>query len=526
MARQLSQFPLPAAPAAPAAPGTGKGNEQKGLTGTEVATRRKVHGYNEVAEQKEHPALQFLRKFWGLSAWMLELIMVLSAVLRNYADLGMVSALLVVNAVLGFLQERRAAGVVEALRRRLQVNARVRRDASWQVIPARELVPGDFVRVRPGDIIPADVKLLTGTLSLDESALTGESKDADKATGDVLSSGSVVRRGEGDGVVTLTGAKTSFGRTTQLVQEAHPKLHIEAEIAKVVRWLFVIVGTLLCLVIVLSLLRGAPLLQMVPLLLVLLMSAVPIALPVMFTVSMAIGSKELAKRGVKCIGVPKTIDNDLSGTDACFGFDTAVTIATEAVDRLHSTTEAHSRVQVVEVMGRDAGWIAITAGIAGGADVTLVPELPIDMDEVVRLLKARWESGKRFAVVVVAEGAKLPEHTGQTSVGTKLDSFGHVRLSGIGQVLAEEIEKRTGYETRSVNLGHTQRGGCPTAYDRMLATRYGVAAIDLAHAGRFGRLVVLKGTQITDIPLEDAIAKTRTVGEDLFEVVKSLQPKG
>jgi 6-phosphofructokinase 1 len=175
-------------------------------------------------------------------------------------------------------------------------------------------------------------------------------------------------------------------------------------------------------------------------------------------------------------------------------------------------------------MGRDAGWIAITTGIAGGADVTLIPELPIDIDDVVRLLRARWESGKRFAIVVVAEGAKFPEQSAQISVGTKLDAFGHVRLSGIGQVLAEEIEKRTGYETRSVNLGHTQRGGCPTAYDRMLATRYGVAAIDLVHAGKFGRLVVLKGTAISDIPLEDAIAKTRTVGEDLIEVVKSLQP--
>jgi 6-phosphofructokinase 1 len=236
-------------------------------------------------------------------------------------------------------------------------------------------------------------------------------------------------------------------------------------------------------------------------------------------------SVELVKRGIPCVGVPKTIDNDLSGTDVCFGFDTAVTIATEAVDRLHSTTEAHSRVQVVEVMGRDAGWIAVTAGIAGGADVILVPELPIDIDDVVRLLRARWESGKRFALVVVAEGAKLPEQTSQTSVGTKVDSFGHVRLSGIGQLLAEEIERRTGYETRSVNLGHTQRGGTPTAYDRMLATRYGVAAIDLVHAGRFGRLVVLKGTQIADIPLEDAIAKTRTLTEDLFALIRSLQPK-
>src|ERR1700760_247850 len=232
----------------------------------------------------------------------------------------------------------------------------------------------------------------------------------------------------------------------------------------------------------------------------------------------------LIEKGVKAVGVPKTIDNDLSGTDVCFGFDTAVTIATEAVDRLHSTTEAHSRVQVVEVIGRDAGWIAITVGIAGGADVILTPERPIDMDRVVALLKKRWESGKRFAIVVVAEGAQLPHVEGQVTAGTKVDSFGHARLSGIGQALAEEIEKRTGYETRSVNLGHTQRGGTPSAFDRMLATRYGVAAIDLVHAGKFGRLVVLKGTQITDIPLADAIAKTRTVGEDLLAVMKGLQP--
>jgi plasma-membrane proton-efflux P-type ATPase len=273
-------------------------NPDTGLARAEVDVRRKQNGYNEVAEQKGHPVLTFLKKFWGISAWMLELIMVLSVVLGKYSDFVVVGALLVVNAVLSFMQESRAAGVVEALRKRLQVNARVRRDSSWQVIPARELVPGDIVRVRPGDIIPADVKLLTGGLSVDQSALTGESKDADKKPGDVLSSGSVVRRGEGNGVVMLTGAKTYFGRTTQLVQEARPRLHIEAVVAKVVRWLFVIVGALLCMVVALSLLRGSPLLEMIPLVLVLLMSAVPVALPVMFTVSMAVGSKELAKRGV------------------------------------------------------------------------------------------------------------------------------------------------------------------------------------------------------------------------------------
>jgi len=184
----------------------------------------------------------------------------------------------------------------------------VLREAIWQVIPARELVPGDIIRVRSGDIIPADVKLLTGALSIDQSALTGESKDADKTPSEVLSSGSVVRRGEGNGVVILTGAKTYFGRTTELVQEAHPKLHIEAVVAKVVRWLFVIVGALLGLVIALSLIRHVALLEMIPLMLVLLMSAVPVALPVMFTVSMAVGAKELAKRGVLVTRLSATED--------------------------------------------------------------------------------------------------------------------------------------------------------------------------------------------------------------------------
>lgn len=270
--------------------------------------RRKVHGYNEVVQQKGHPVLMFLGKFWGVSAWMLELIMVLSAILGKYSDLMVVGALLVTNAVLGFMQEHRAAGVVDTLRQRLQVSARVLRGAAWQVIPARELVPGDIIRVRPGDIIPADVKLLTGALSLDQSALTGESGDANKVSSDVLSSGSIVHRGEGNGVVILTGAKTYFGRTTQLVQEARPKLHIEAVIAKVVRWLFVIVGTLIGAVVVLSLLRHVALLDMIPLMLVLLMSAVPVALPVMFTVSMAVGAKELAKRGVLVTRLSATED--------------------------------------------------------------------------------------------------------------------------------------------------------------------------------------------------------------------------
>ena len=273
-------------------------NPATGLTPAEVDIRWKEHGYNEAAGQKYHPARNLLAKFWGVTAWKLELIMVLSAALGKYSYLVVVGALLVVNAVLGFVQEHRAACVVEALRRRLQVSARVLRETSWQIVPARELVPGDIVRVRPGDIIPADVKLLSGALRVDQSSLTGESKDADKTPSEVLSSGSVVSRGEGNGVVILTGAKTYFGRTTELVQEALPKLHIEAVVAKVVRWLFVIVGALLGVMVVLSLIRHVPLLDMAPLMLVLLMSVAPAALPVMFVASMAVGAKELAKRGV------------------------------------------------------------------------------------------------------------------------------------------------------------------------------------------------------------------------------------
>ncbi|HZD47905.1 MAG TPA: ATP-dependent 6-phosphofructokinase, partial [Silvibacterium sp.] len=232
----------------------------------------------------------------------------------------------------------------------------------------------------------------------------------------------------------------------------------------------------------------------------------------------------LIQAGVPGVGVPKTIDNDLNGTDICFGFDTAVSIATEAVDRLHTTAEAHNRVIVCEVMGRDAGWIALTAGVAGNAHVVLVPERLIDLDHVCAVLKHNHDHGKKYGIVVVAEGAKFPSGE-QASVGGKVDSFGHVRLSGIGQALAEEIEKRTGYETRSVNLGHTQRGGTPSAFDRMLATRYGLAAIDLVHQGQFGRLVVLHGTKIESIPLAEAISTNRTLDDSFLDILSSLEPK-
>lgn len=227
---------------------------------------------------------------------------------------------------------------------------------------------------------------------------------------------------------------------------------------------------------------------------------------------------KLNQAGLKLVGVPKTIDNDLAGTDFCFGFDTAVNIATEAVDRLHTTAEAHNRIIVVEVMGRDAGWIATYTGIAGGADVILIPERPIQLDQVCDLLKRRHGRGKYFSIVVVAEGARLADQGEQTTQGAKVDEFGHVRLGGIGGRLAEEIEKRTGYETRMVILGHIQRGGTPTAFDRVLATRYGVQAIDMVHQGEFGRMASLHGQMLTSVPLQNALGENRKVDPELYEI--------
>ncbi|MGC8787677.1 MAG: plasma-membrane proton-efflux P-type ATPase, partial [Anaerolineae bacterium] len=269
-----------------------------GLAQAEVESRLKQYGYNEVPETKKNPLFGFVKKFWGLSAWMLELIILLSWILRKYSDLYIVTALLVVNAILSFAQEQRASGVLESLRAKLRVNSRVLRDGAWLLVPARELVPGDIIRLRSGDFVPADVRVIDGELSVDQSTLTGESMEIDKRSGDALYSGSIVRRGEATAIVVLTGVKTYYGRTTELVQIARPKLHIEEVISQVVRWLFVVVGVLLAIAFVFSLLRGMPLLDMLPLMLVLLLGAVPVALPVMFTFSLAIGSMQLAKKGI------------------------------------------------------------------------------------------------------------------------------------------------------------------------------------------------------------------------------------
>ncbi len=233
----------------------------------------------------------------------------------------------------------------------------------------------------------------------------------------------------------------------------------------------------------------------------------------------------LSQRKVPIVGVPKTIDNDLPCTDFTFGFDTAISIATEAIDRLHTTAESHNRVLVVEVMGRHAGWIAAYAGLAGGADIILVPEYPFTVEEVCEAIRRRHDAGKFFSIVCVAEGAQMMTKKGKEVIlaSKTKDAFGHVRLGGIGAVLSEKIEAVTGYETRVTVLGHIQRGGSPTAHDRVLATRYGIEAMDCVNEGDFGNMVALCGTDIVRVPLRNITKKIKTINRDFYELTKVFQ---
>jgi 6-phosphofructokinase 1 len=231
------------------------------------------------------------------------------------------------------------------------------------------------------------------------------------------------------------------------------------------------------------------------------------------------------ERGFPVVGVPKTIDNDLSATDYTFGFDTAVSIATEAIDRLHTTAESHNRVMVLEVMGRHTGWIAVMSGIAGGADVILIPEQPITVEDACDELRRRHERGKDFSIVVVSEGYELTYASGETrrvaEEARASDQFGHVRFGGVGDALAREIEERTGFETRVTVLGHVQRGGSPTPRDRVLATRYGLKAADLVHEERWGTMAALQGDAIVEVPLAAAVAELKTVPPGWYDVARA-----
>ena len=269
-----------------------------GLSTAEAARRLAQYGRNEVPERKANPAVLFLRRFWGITPWMLELTAVLTLVLRKEIETLVVLGLLVFNAILGFTQEARANSALEQLKQRLQVNARVRRDGRWIVVQARELVPGDVVRLRAGDFVPADVKVTGGAIEVDQSALTGESLSQEKRARDIVFSGSLVRRWEATGVVTATGVHTYYGRTAELVRIAKPKLHMEEVTARVVRWLLAMVGVLVLAGLAFTFARGGSVVEFLTLAVVLLVSAIPVALPTMFTVSMALGSVKLAAKGV------------------------------------------------------------------------------------------------------------------------------------------------------------------------------------------------------------------------------------
>ena len=230
-------------------------------------------------------------------------------------------------------------------------------------------------------------------------------------------------------------------------------------------------------------------------------------------------ARRLGEHGIDVVGVPKTIDNDLAGTDFTFGFQTAVQIATDAIDRLHTTAESHNRVMVVEVMGRHAGWIATYSGMAGGADAILVPERPFDVDEVCERIRRRHAAGRTFSIIVVAEGATRKDGR-ESQAGQELDAFGHVRLGGIAVELERDIEERTGYESRMTILGHVQRGGTPTAFDRVLATRFGVAAADAVSAEAFGHMVALHGTEIVRVALDEALSAPKLLDPALYETAE------
>ncbi len=271
---------------------------ENGLTSSEARRRLQAYGPNEVPEKQERPVLRFLRKFWGLTPWMLEFTALLTFLLQSLGDTYIILALLVMNGIMGFYQEERASAAITYLRGQLQVSARVRRDGTWSLVPARELVPGDLVRIRIGDFVPADLRTHEGRVEVDQSAVTGESLSVEKGPGQVVVSGSTITRGEATAVVVATGVKTAFGKTVELVQIAKPRLHMEEVTSKVVQWLLVMVGSLLAIGIAFTALQGRDVVSILPLAVVLLVSAIPVALPTMFTISMALGSLELAKKGV------------------------------------------------------------------------------------------------------------------------------------------------------------------------------------------------------------------------------------
>ncbi|MEM3556804.1 MAG: HAD-IC family P-type ATPase, partial [Conexivisphaerales archaeon] len=306
----------------------------KGLSEDEIKKRIEQYGYNEIEEKKQSSIKRLAKKFWGLTSWMLEITMVLTLVLHRDLDFYVVTGLLLLNVILGFAQEQRASSALEALKQKLHVMTKVIRGGAWKSVSARELVPGDIIRVRAGDFVPADVRIIEGNVEVDQSALTGESLTVSKEKEDQVFSGSVIKRGEITGVVVGTGPRTFFGKTTELVRIAKPKLHMEEVISQVVKWLLVIVIILLGAALAFSVLKGQNLFDLLPLALVLIVSAIPVALPAMFTITMALGSMELSKKGV--------LVTRLSASEDAASMDTL------CVDKTGTIT--HNTLSVVDIV--------------------------------------------------------------------------------------------------------------------------------------------------------------------------------
>ena len=319
-----------------------------GLSAAEVNNRLLKYGANEIPESKPNSFIQFLKKFWEPSSWMLELIIIISFLLNKYEDLVVVSALLLINACLSYFLERQASQVVGALKQRLQIKVRVLRDSEWTLIAAKALVPGDIIRIRAGDFIPADLMITNGELDVDQSAVTGESIDVHFTAHEKLISGSTVTRGEAQAVVESTGLRTQYAQTAVLIQKASPKLHIEQVVIKVVTWLFIVVAAMMVVVITLAKMRGTALLETVPILLILLMSAIPISLPVMFTVCLSVGAKDLSKHGVLVTRLSAVED--------------AATMSQLCIDKTGTITLNQLRIACVKPMGAHSEEEVISAG--------------------------------------------------------------------------------------------------------------------------------------------------------------------
>ncbi len=523
----------------------------KGLSDEEVRERARKYGYNEVEEKKESSIKRLLKKFTGLTSYMLEVTMALTLVMKNFLDFYVVTALLLLNVVLGYAQEERANRALEALKQKLHVNARALRGGSWKVIPARELVPGDIVRVRAGDFVPADIRILEGDLDVDQSALTGESLPVSRKREDLVYSGSIVRRGEATGIVVGTGSRTYFGRTTELVNVARPKLHMEEVISQVVRWLLVMVVVLLVAGATISVLNGVGIIQVVPLALVLLVSAIPVALPAMFTITMAIGSLELAKKGV--------LVTRLSASEDAASMDTL------CADKTGTITE--NRLAVVEVVGLNGhsedevlayGALASEEANQDPIDIAFIRsarERGVDLSKYkVKQFIPFDPSTKRTEAVIALDGKEVKVVKGAVNVIMQLCKLDEDTKKKVENAISEMAEK--GYRSLAVGIIDDSRAeliGMVGLYDRPRSDSkqlieelkaLGVSVKMLTGdarpiAAQMGRLVgigdnIASFSELRKIKDEEKVAEVAEQAsgfaeiypEDKYTIVKALQSKG